>query len=54
MLMQNSVYSGSTENTQNSVWILGKKKKKKVYYFSRCKTLRKNILRRQKSMKKLT
>lgn len=28
MLMQNSVYSGSTENTQNSVWILEKKKKK--------------------------
>lgn len=26
MLMQNSVYSGSTENTQNSVWILEKKK----------------------------
>lgn len=34
MLMQNSVYSGSTENTQNSVWILGKKKKKKRYIIS--------------------
>ena len=26
LLMQTSVHSGSVENTQNSVWILGKKR----------------------------